>query len=912
MSLALALNNALSGLRINQQSIAVLSQNIANVNTVGYSRQLINQSAVNVEGIGSGVRIDDITRKIDSYLQRSLQSQGSVNASSQTFNAYFERIQSLLGQPGASNSIDSFLTRFFNSVQQLAETPETNSLKSNAVASAVTLAGQISGLAINVHDLRFEADREIGETISTVNSALDRLRSINAALVQSGTLGQSNTGLLDDRDRELRKLSDNLNISVTFANNGVATVVGGDGAVLLEDGVRHQIAYARASSVDSFINDARLGAVEVLSLDNENREIGNRVTLISGGPSEAVRSTLASGKLAALQQVRDVKFPSILEQLDGLASRLRDQVNTIHNKGSGFPAATSLSGDRVLRAGDQTAFLGSVRIAVLQQNGSPVVANYADEAFTGIRPLTLNLSQLDAGQGNGKPTVQTIIDEINNHFGAPGNKAKLGNINNIQLASNTGTLPSGAPPLFNFDLDLENISSDAANVFVTSISVRDDTAANITNVTQTAPSFTISGTNSYTTTNGSADVTINLTAIPNVAVGDRIFLNPPSAAVNGIAAANLGGFFTVTAVSGTNVTFTAAAAATATGSVNDPGAITGQPKYDTITPGDKRRTREQGQLQVDFSANQSSAYYDITVNVSVIDAAGVVSSAPITYRVVNNRTDLLNQRYDAQSVGGAGTLVQPLTSQPSLRAVLVDADGNELPTLNGKYIDGPGFLKIIGGTNSTGESYSIAIDELNSDHVGKPDANPPESGTRRGFSHYFGLNNFFEANLPTISGDATKGSAVNLRVEDRIANNANLISIGSLVQQPPNVASGNRTLYTYVRFAGDNSIAQQFAKLNAQTIAFEAAGGLPSSEQSLQGYTSQLLGFVSQRSAEARDNAANAQTLFDGFQSRSDASSGVNLDEELANTVTFQNAYSATARVITLVNELYEALINAF
>lgn len=60
MSLALALNNALTGLNVNQQSISVLSQNIANVNTSGYSRQIVNQSAVVVEGLGSGVQIDDI------------------------------------------------------------------------------------------------------------------------------------------------------------------------------------------------------------------------------------------------------------------------------------------------------------------------------------------------------------------------------------------------------------------------------------------------------------------------------------------------------------------------------------------------------------------------------------------------------------------------------------------------------------------------------------------------------------------------------------------------------------------------------------------------------------------------------------------------------------------------------------
>lgn len=910
MSLALALNNALSGLRVNQQSIAVLSQNIANVNTVGYSRQIINQSAVTVAGFGSGVQIDEITRKIDKYLQRSVQTQGSSNALSQTTDIYFQRIQAVLGRPGSANSIDSYVTSFFNSVQQLAETPETNSLKSNAIASANLLASQISDLAINVHDLRYQADQEIGDAVSTINSSLGRLKNINDALTQAKALGQSTSELLDSRDRELRTLSENIDISVTFAESGSVGVVTGNGMALVEDGVRHQLSYSRASSLNVFVNDETLSAVQVLTLDDDGKQIGAPSQLIAGGQSETIISGISAGKLAGLQQVRDVKFNEVLDQLDSLASRLRDSVNAIHNNGSGFPPATSLTGEREVRASDQFNWQGRVRIAVLRPDGQSVSSAYADETFTGIRPLTIDLARLDSGQGNGKPTLQTIVDEINNHFGPPGNKAKLGNLNNIQLASDTNVLPSGAPALFNFDLDLENISSDTSKVFVTGVTVRDDAAIDITSVTQTAPSISIAPTSSYTTTIGTPDVTINLVLPPNVTVGETIFLNAPSGPVNGIPAVNLTGFFTVTSVIGNSVTFTAGANATATGPVNDAGNIQAFPPYGAVPAGFQERTRDNGQMQVDLSANAGSKYYDITLNVSVVDGAGVISSAPITYRVDNNQNNVFNKRYDTRAVGAPGTMVLPGTSQESLRAILVDANGAELPTLNGKYVDGPAFLKIIGG--NAGESYGVAIDELDSQQLGKPDGAPAEAGTNWGFSHYFGLNNFFASNSLTTTGDAQKGSAVNLRVQDRLLANASLISTGSLVRQEKSVATNNNDVYTYVRFSGDNSVAQRLARLNSDVISFDAAGGLPATSQSLQGYSSQVLGFLAQRSSEARDNAANAQTLFDGFVSESEAGSGVNLDEELANTITFQNAYSATARVISIVNQMYESLLETF
>ena len=62
MSLSLALNTALSGLNVNQKSLATLSQNIANANNPEYSRKIINQEAVYLQGTGAGVSIRDISR----------------------------------------------------------------------------------------------------------------------------------------------------------------------------------------------------------------------------------------------------------------------------------------------------------------------------------------------------------------------------------------------------------------------------------------------------------------------------------------------------------------------------------------------------------------------------------------------------------------------------------------------------------------------------------------------------------------------------------------------------------------------------------------------------------------------------------------------------------------------------------
>ena len=917
MTLSLALNNALSGLKVNQESISVLSQNIANVNTVGYSRQVLNQSAITVGNVGEGVSIDSITRKIDVYLQRSLQSQGTANQSAQTLNSYYTNLQNLLGQPGASNSMDTYMTGFFNSVQQLAETPDTESLKANAVSAGATLAKSISQLAGNINNLRQQADSDINTAVAQINASIVRLTQINKSLEASTALqaGQSNSAMLDARDKEIGILSGFMNISATYDSTGAVTITAGNGSLMVEQGVTHQLSYTKAGSATVFSNDGAFGAIMVQTLNAAGQQVAAPQILISGGTSSQVTTTLSGGSLDALQKVRDQKFPALLSQIDTLAAGLRDGVNAIQNSGSGYPAATSLTGERLLKPSAASAWTGTVRIAVLRADGSPVTGNYVDEPG-GIQALNLNLGDLNSGNGAGQPTLQSIINEINNHFKAPANKAEIGNLNNVQLASDTKQLPSGAPSLFNFDLDLNNITSPVApstgtaQVFVNGITVLDDMGTNITNVTQAAPSLSLNPINSYTTNAiGSPSVTVSLSSTPTVKVGDMIYMNAPSGPVNGISQANLTGYFKVTAVNGNAVTFDANAPATAAGPVNDAGNIQMMQPYGTVLPGQQVRTTDAGQMQVDLNANVGSKYYDITVNVTSIADDGTVTTAPVTYRIPNNTQNMTNARFDATAVGAPGTLVLPITSQPSMTAILVDANGVEIPKLNGQYLDQPGFLKLIGGTNST-ETYTIAIDQMLSAEVGDPTAIPTQTGTGWGFSQYFGLNNFFTANNPTASGDSVKGSATNLKVDQRILDNANLISTGN-IEQVTSLING-KTVYTYARYSGNNTTAQAMAALNTKTVSFGAAGGLPTANESLLAYTSDVLGFISQVSTTATSDASNAQSLYDGFNTRATAVSGVNLDEELANTVTFQNAYSATARVITIVNQMYSDLLQAF
>lgn len=902
MTLSLALNTAVSGLNISQKALSVISNNIANANTDGYSRQTLDITAQYYNGQIAGATADDISRRVDKYLQASVRTQSSIVGRTSVLTDYMDRIQTLLGSPGDDNSLDEYTSNFFNSLQNLSETPERTSYREQVVNNAEILAREVSSLASNVETLRKQADSDITEAVGDVNRIINTISAVNTSINRANALGNPTSGLLDKRDQALKELSEYMDIDIYTQPTGEAYVYAANGVALIDKDV-FQLSYDDAASLEVFTQSQGTKAIEVVLLD-ENGKITNKPeALITAGDRSSITSILSQGKLQALHELRDNVLPAILDQLDEFASSLRDSMNEIHNQGSSYPGTNELTGTRLVNPADAYNWEGSIRIAVLDENGAPAASAYSDETTTGIRPLTLDLSSLDSGAGTNQPSLQTIIDEINNHFYPPAVKTELGNLNNIQLVSDTTYLPQ-APQSFSFDFDLDNISKLDANFYVTNIVVADDTGTNITNVSQTPTQANVTG---ITTTLGSNTVTFTASN-HGLAVGDRIYLSDPGAAVNGISNSYLTGYFEIASVTGNTFTVQLSTSAIPTSSGTSAVTMTATPPWDTVEAGEKTRIKSKGMVGLDLTGNAGSAYYDISVTVGVDDGQGLpadIKTSQITYRIYNNTQNLFNDRFNSTTATGQATRVVPNTDQYYMRAIMVDENGVELPQINGVYSGFDGYLKL----ETNNPNNTIAIDEMNSKQLGVTSTSPTEVGTNRGFSYYYELNNFFQSNVPSLTGDTTKGSALNLAVEARLSEDSNLISLGSL-EQSYQGASGN-TIYTYERSSGNNQVIQKLSALADKSMNFNDAGGLSSSKQTLQSYVGTILAFSAATATTATNNNEDANVLLNGFTERSDAQSGVNVDEELASTIVFQHAYSASARVITVVSAMFDALLSA-
>ncbi len=915
MSLSLALNNALSALHVNQRVMSVISHNIANANTEGYTRQVAELKNLEYNGIGSGVAVADVVRKVDMYLEKAIQTQTSLTGETSALYEYMERIQILMGEPGQANSLDAYTELFFNNLQNLAETPDSVSLKESAVNSGITLARQISDLAYGLENLRYEADLRISNDINQLNLELKNLDSLNAAIIRANALGNPTADIEDQQAMAIKRIAEYVDVKTYLQDNGSVHLHTGDGNVLLDESL-HEVRYSRVEDPQGFIDDEQLSPIYIQRLKANGTDAGAPIELASGGFSENITTKLESGEIKGLMTMRDELIPAILDQLDMFAATLRDTFNAIHNDGSSFPGTNELTGTRAVTAADVSEWTGTLRIAVLDENGQPVNSAYPQgEGDTGYRPLNLDLSFLDSGNGAGLPNVQTIIDEINNFFYPPPVKTQVGNLANIQLVSDVQTLPGTTVPMsFTFDFDLENIDGLASNFYVTGVSVSDDTGgAPISTSFLTPPPQIALNNPPFTTVAGSRTVVVNATN-HGLKEGDRIYMSLPSAAIDGIPAAAFNQFFEIKNVSGNTFEIEVNTPAIAGGPQAEPGMII-TPPWDTVDPGEKARIRDAGTATVDLSGNTTSTYYDITFNIAVDDgtgAAGAIPQAQVTYRIYNNTQNLLNDRYNSSAILGNGTREVPNTDQPYLRAILVDENGVEIPSNNGVYLsDRQGYLQLV--TNNP--LHTIAIDELDSNEGGldksyETAAVKAHAATNRGFSHYFELNNFFESNQPTATGDTLKNSAIHLAVEQRFDDDASLISLGNLTRSNQPADPDADPLYTYARFTSDNNVIQSLAKLSTTAYAFSAAGGLAYTKQTFNGYMGQILAYSAATATKLEADYNDSNILLDGFTERADTFSRVNIDEEMANTVTFQHAYTASARIVSVTNQLFDDLLN--
>lgn len=365
-NLSLALRTAQSGLLANQMALGAVANNVANVNTEGYSRQIVKLEQRVLTGNGAGVQLAALTRRIDESLIKSTRSEAGALGAIAVQETFFQRTQKLFGAPGDDASLSHTLNRLAQALESLAVTPDGALEQRELVRAADEVAIQFRHISTSIQDLRLEADQRIGHAVSEINGLLEQVGDLNDKIVRNRTIGHGVGDLEDQRDRALDRLSQLIDTRVFNRGNGDVVIFTGGGRVLV-DGTARPLSHHAAATLSPAFTHA----------DGDISGIYSGDTL----PANDLTTEIQSGELKGLIEMRDAVLPGLQDTLNVLAGQIRDTVNEIHNRGIAFPGLQTMTGSRAFTdpASETLDITGDVAVVLFDGNGKEAAKTHLSD-----------------------------------------------------------------------------------------------------------------------------------------------------------------------------------------------------------------------------------------------------------------------------------------------------------------------------------------------------------------------------------------------------------------------------------------------------------------------------------------------------------------------------------------------------
>jgi flagellar hook-associated protein 1 FlgK len=232
------LNIGVSGLLAYQTSLNTISQNIANVNTPGYSRQTTQLQATLPQAYGfgftgTGVEVASITRVYDAYLENNMRGTTSTQAEFETFYTLASQLDNVMAD--ADVGMSSALQRFFNAVQDVADSPADPTARQVLLNEGEQLAGQFNELSTWVENTRRYVNSQMTTGVGDINRITQSIAELNQRIVldQGRAGGQPANDLLDQRDALILELSRYVSVNTLQQDDGAINVLVGKGQALV-------------------------------------------------------------------------------------------------------------------------------------------------------------------------------------------------------------------------------------------------------------------------------------------------------------------------------------------------------------------------------------------------------------------------------------------------------------------------------------------------------------------------------------------------------------------------------------------------------------------------------------------------------------------------------------------------------
>jgi len=232
---------ALSSLYAQRKALQVTGQNIANVNTEGYSRQRVEMAANSgpttpaiesrYSGPGMGVLTGDTTRLRDQFLEVRGYQEHAVDAGLKESQSVLSRIELAFDEP-SDDGLSKLISGFLSAFDDVANNPEDLAARAQLVEQGKTLMAGFTQLDTALATQRQSSIEELTSTVDEVNEAAARIAELNQNISSAINNGFSPNELMDQRDQLIAKMAEQVGVTVRPGENGAVNVFIGGTAIV--------------------------------------------------------------------------------------------------------------------------------------------------------------------------------------------------------------------------------------------------------------------------------------------------------------------------------------------------------------------------------------------------------------------------------------------------------------------------------------------------------------------------------------------------------------------------------------------------------------------------------------------------------------------------------------------------------
>lgn len=403
-----SLNIGARALNANLAALQVIGNNIANVNTPGYSRQNVIQQTSGYQQMGNGyfgmgMEIATVERSHNQYLTREAQKAGSVAAADALRYARLQQLESAF--PTGSAGLGTALNEMLNAWTDVSSSPGNLTARVVVIAKGEELASRLRNTASQIDSLQNTTKQQVGGAVNIINGLAKDLAKVNERITESQGNGHTPNDLLDQRDKILSDLNKYVQTTNVPSDSGAVSVfIAGSQPLVL--GSQANALAAGQDSTDS----ARVA-----------------LSFVQGGVSTPIPdANLGGGELAGLMRFMNQDLVDVQNLLGRMALATATTVNNQHQLGvdlQGNPGQNFFNPPAAAVGLARPGNTGSAEVSASVADPTALVASDYELRFEAAGMSVVRLSD---GTSTPVASLPAVVDgltfNLDNGAGAPGDR----------------------------------------------------------------------------------------------------------------------------------------------------------------------------------------------------------------------------------------------------------------------------------------------------------------------------------------------------------------------------------------------------------------------------------------------------------------------------------------------------------